>query len=90
VRKAWCNNIGDFVAVKELVNTKVQSAESFERECRVLKSMEHPNVVHFVGACDNPKLLMAFEGLLSCCVFGVFLFNKKQCSHGNHALFVAA
>jgi hypothetical protein len=62
------------VAVKELVNTKVQSAESFERECRVLKSMEHPNVVHFVGACENPKLLMAFEGLRPVFFFFFFFF----------------
>lgn len=58
---------GTSVAVKQILlkGLPIVTLKSFKKECDIMKSLRHPNVVLFMGNCANPPRLLLVTELMS-------------------------
>jgi len=83
---------GTTVAVKTLKHKGPSShfspeeAERYKREVSILRALNHPNLVLFLGACLEPKLCMVSEFMFGGSLFDLLYKKKKIPDHSKRCV----
>jgi len=83
---------GTVVAVKTLKHKgpsshfTAEEAERYKREVSILRALNHPNLVLFLGACLEPKLCMISEFMFGGSLYDLLYKKKKVPDHSKRCV----